>query len=238
MRDISSISIFFPCYNDYRSIGKLVKDAFDTLKQVARKHEVIVVDDYSTDGTRLLLQNYTKKYKNLKVIFHEKNLGYGSALITGFKAAKYNLIFYTDGDGQYDVRELPIMLGLMTKDVNFVNGMKITRRDPTYRVFVGNLYSFLVRWLFWIPIHDIDCDFRLIRKSLIKKLTLKSHSGAICIELVKKSQLAGGKFRQVSIHHYERKFGNSQFFRPKRILSTFFELSKLWIELIAKKGRF
>ena len=115
------------------------------------------------------------------MIFHQKNLGYGGALRSGFKKAKYGLVFYTDGDGQYDIKELPLLLQLMTKDCDFINGIKMSRHDPTYRIFIGNFYSFLTRWLFWVPILDINCDFRLIRKSLVGRLNLKCNSGSICI---------------------------------------------------------
>lgn len=229
------ISVFFPCYNDAGSIEKLVKDAFLVIKNITSKVEVIVIDDCSTDQSRTILKKLAKEYSGLKLIFHRQNRGYGGVLRTGFKKAKYDLVFYTDGDGQYDVKELPLLFGLMSEDVNFINGIKMVRHDPTYRIFIGNLYSFVVRWLFWIPIYDIDCDFRLIRKSLVKKLDLKCSSGAICIELVKKAHISGARFRQVSVHHFERKYGQSQFFRPKRILFTFREIFSLWVELVIKK---
>lgn len=227
-----SISVFFPCYNDAESIDKLVKDAFFVLSTLTSDYEVIVIDDASTDKSREVLKDLSKRYKNLKLVFHEENRGYGGALRSGFKAASKDLIFYTDGDGQYDVRELPILLHLMTPDTDFVNGMKMTRHDPTYRVLAGNLYSFFARWLFWIPVYDVDCDFRLIKKDLLKKLHLTGGSGSICVELVKKAQRAGGRFRQVSVHHHERRFGQSQFFRPERLISTLAELVKLWFKLM------
>src|SRR3989338_4882787 len=227
-----SISVFFPCYNDAKSIRKLVEDSFLILKKITSNHEVIVIDDYSTDESRKVLKNLSKKYKNLKLVFHERNLGYGGALRSGFKTASKELVFYTDGDGQYDVKELPILLSLLTKDIDIANGIKMSRHDPTYRIFVGNLYSFVARWMFFLPIYDVDCDFRLIRRSILRKLDLKSNSGSICVELVKKSQRAGAKFRQVSVHHKERRWGESQFFRVDRILNTFFELGKLWIKLM------
>lgn len=225
------ISIFFPCYNDRRTIGKLIENAFKTVKKNAKKYEVIVVDDGSTDGSTQLLQKLAKRYSHLKLVFHQQNMGYGRALRSGFKTAKYQLIFYTDGDKQYDVSELPILLSLMTKDVDFVNGIKMSRHDPTYRIFIGNLYSFVIRWAFWLPIIDVDCDFRLIRKSIVKKLDLKINSGAVCIELVKKAQRKGAIFRQVSVHHLKRKYGVSQFFRADRILHTLAEVFLLWLEL-------
>lgn len=228
----TGISIFFPCYNDSKSIKNLVEDAITISKGFTNKFEILVIDDASVDNSRQILEKLSRKYKNLKLIFHQKNLGYGAALRSGLKNAKYELIFYTDGDGQYDVKELPILLSLMTSDVDFINGIKMSRHDPTYRIVVGNLYSFLTRWLFWVPIYDVDCDFRLIRKTLINKLILQCNSGAICIELVKKAQIAGAKFRQVSIHHLERKFGISQFFRTDRLIKTFLELFLLWVNLM------
>lgn len=232
MQNHSRISIFFPCYNDRESISKLIDDSFLTIKKLASKYEVIVVDDGSTDGSQLLLKKLNRKYPYLKVIFHDKNKGYGGALRSGFQAAKYELIFYTDGDGQYSVKELPILLSLMSRDVDFINGIKMSRHDPNYRIFIGNLYSFVIRWAFWLPIVDVDCDFRLIRKSITKKLDLKINSGAVCIELVKKAQRKGAVFRQVSIHHFERKHGVSQFFRVNRILLTLNEVFVLWLNLV------
>lgn len=227
-----NISVFFPCYNDAKTIGGLVEDALQILSPIAEKYEVIVVDDGSQDKSRSLLKKLAQRKQNLRLVFHPQNLGYGAALTTGFRQAKYDLIFYTDGDGQYDVKELPILASLVTKNTDFVNGIKMSRQDPTYRVFVGNLYSFFCRWAFWLPVYDVDCDFRLIRKKIISKISLESTSGSICVELVKKAQRAGANFRQVSVFHYQRKHGSSQFFRPARIAKSLWELSLLWFKLM------
>ena len=228
-----SISVFFPCYNDEHTIGGLVEDAMKTLQDLTDDFEVIVVEDKSKDNSKQILLDLQKKYpKIFRPIFHERNKGYGGALRSGFAAAKKELVFYTDGDGQYDVKELPILYSLMTKDVNFVNGIKMERQDFVYRVIIGNFYALIMRWVFLLPIYDVDCDFRLIRRSIISKLNLKSSSGSICVELIKKSQRVGAKFRQVSVHHYPRRFGSSQFFNLNRLLQTFKELSLLWWNLM------
>lgn len=227
-----SISVFFPCYNDEGSIAKLIKDAVDTLESLTEDYEVIVVDDGSKDESRQILLRLAKVYKKLKLVFHEKNLGYGGALRSGFKASSKELVFYTDGDGQYNVKELSVLLGLMSDDVDFVNGIKMARRDATYRIVIGNMYSLVARWIFMLPVYDVDCDFRLIRKTIIDRLNLESNSGSICVELIKKSQRVGARFRQVSVHHFERQWGKSQFFRFSKLLATFLELSRLWLGMV------
>lgn len=233
-----SISVFFPCYNDRHTIGDLVVEAERQLQQLSDDYEIIVINDGSTDGSGDVLRELTARVPRLTVITHERNRGYGGALRSGFAAATKDLVFYTDGDGQYDVQELAVLLMLLTDDTDFVNGIKMTRQDPSYRVHVGNLHRFLMRWMFWLPINDVDCDFRLIRRRILDGVELRSNSGSICVELVKQAQRAGAGFREVSVHHYARKWGQSQFFRPGRIIQTYAHLVQIWFELmVADKVR-
>ena len=227
-----SISVFFPCFNDSSTIVELVSKTDSILKKLTSNYEVIVIDDKSEDNSREKLKEAKKKYKKLKLVFHKQNKGYGGALKTGFKTATKELVFYTDGDGQYDVGELPLLIDLLTLDVEVVNGIKMDRSDAEYRIFLGNLHKFFNRWAFWLPIYDVDCDFRLIRKRVLDKIILESNSGSICVELVKKLERSGANFREVSVHHYPRKYGQSQFFRLDRIVKTYVELFKLWINLM------
>ncbi len=227
-----SISVFFPCYNDSRTIGDLVIEADRQLQQIADDYEVIVVNDGSSDDSAEVLKTLAARLPSLKVITHERNRGYGGALRSGFNAATKDLVFYTDGDGQYDVRELPVLLMLLTDDTDFVNGIKMTRQDPAYRVHAGNVHRFVMRWSFWLPIHDVDCDFRLIRRRILNGIELHSNSGSICVELVKHAQRAGAGFREVSVHHYARKFGESQFFKPGRIFQTYLHIVQIWFQLM------
>lgn len=229
-----SISVFFPCYNDQYTIAELVKNVDSILRRHKYVYEIIVVDDGSRDKSRKILTDLRNNISKLKLVFHKKNKGYGGALRSGFKKAKYELVFYTDGDGQYDVRELELFIPLMTNDVDAVNGIKMERNDPFIRIVAGKAYNFFVRNIFGIKIFDVDCDFRLIRKKLLKRIVLTSSSGAICVELVKKLQTTGARFREVTVHHYDRKFGNSQFFQWKRLWQTAIELMKLWVEVYLK----
>ena len=227
-----SISVFFPCYNDAQTIGTLVCDAREVLASLTSDFQIIVVNDGSSDGSAEILAALERSVPELVVVTHPVNRGYGAALRSGFAHATKDLVFYTDGDGQYDVKELPIMTMLMSDDVHFVNGIKMTRQDPPYRVFMGNLHKFLNRWALWLPITDVDCDFRLIRRSIVSRLSLESSSGSICAELVKKAERAGAAFREVSVHHHPRLYGSSQFFTTGKILKTYFDLGLLWIRLM------
>jgi glycosyltransferase involved in cell wall biosynthesis len=228
----ASITAFFPCYNDAATIGELVVRADAILRTLTDDHEIIVVNDGSRDRSAEVLRELATRVPRLRIVTHETNRGYGAALRSGFSGATKDLVFYTDGDGQYDVGEIPILLTLMTDDTHFVNGMKMTRRDPPYRVFVGNLHRFVTRWMFWLPITDVDCDFRLIRRWVLQRIALRSSSGSICVELVKQAQRAGAQFREVSIHHYARRSGESEFFTPARILRTYLDLAIMWVELM------
>ncbi|MBI2309878.1 glycosyltransferase family 2 protein [Candidatus Collierbacteria bacterium] len=229
-----SVSVFFPCFNDEKTISQLVRGAKKALEKAAAKYEIIVIDDGSTDDSRGELSKLRREIRNLRLIFHRQNRGYGGVLRSGFKAAKYDLVFYTDGDGQYDVRDLELLFPLLTPDIDVVNGIKMERNDAWYRKLAGYGYNFLVRNLFNIRIFDVDCDFRLIRKTKLQGIDLGCSSGAICVELVKKLQDNGAGFREVTVHHYERKFGSSQFFKPKRLWQTAIELIKLWTEIYLK----
>ncbi len=227
-----SLSAFFPCYNDARTIGDLVREADCQLQQLSADYEIIVVNDGSRDESGQVLQELQAQVPRLRVVTHERNRGYGGALRSGFAHATKDVVFYTDGDGQYDVRELPILLMLLTDDTDFVNGIKMNRQDPPHRIFVGNLHRFLMRWTFWLPINDVDCDFRLIRRSVLERLDLRSNSGSICVELVKHAHRAGAQFREVSVHHYPRMWGESQFFKPGKIVRTYLDLARMWVRLM------
>src|SRR3989338_11386800 len=189
-----SISVFFPCYNDAGTIASMVELATLTLKKLTRDFEVIVVDDGSSDCSRTILEELAGKNKYLKLVFHKKNQGYGGALISGFKNATKDYVFYTDGDFQYDVSELELLVEKLSPDVDIIQGYKIKRHDPWYRILIGDLYNFAVKLAFNLKIKDVDCDFRLIRRAVFNKVKLEQNSGVITVEMVKKFQDANFKF--------------------------------------------
>jgi glycosyltransferase involved in cell wall biosynthesis len=225
--------VFFPAYNDAPSIAKLVDKAFEVLRERASDFEVIVVDDGSRDNTGGVLKDLEARYGAMfRIITHAENRGYGAALRSGFAAARKDFVFYTDGDGQYDVGELPKLLDCMAPDVGLVNGFKLERHDPWHRIAIGNVYNRFARLIFRIKLRDIDCDFRLIRRTLLDEVKLSSTSGTICVELVRKLEMSRYRVVETGVHHYPRLHGRSQFFRFRSLLITLYQLSRLYVRLV------
>lgn len=230
-----SISAFFPCYNDAGTIASMVELATLTLKKISNDFEIIVVDDGSSDHSREILKELRLKNDHLKLIFHTRNKGYGGALISGFAHATKEYVFYTDGDFQYDVSELKLLIEKLSPKLDIVQGYKIKRHDPWYRIVIGDIYNFGVKLFFAIKIRDVDCDFRLIKRQVFDKVKLAHHSGVITVEMVKKFQNAGFRFAEVPVSHFHRSYGRSQFFNFKRLLHVTMELVILWNELVLSK---
>lgn len=233
MGKFGSLSVFFPAYNDAPSLPQLIANTFAVLREHVEDYEVIVVNDGSHDSTAKVLEDLRQQFApHLRVVTHPENRGYGGALRSGFGAASKEWVFYTDGDGQYDVRELPALLALAGPDTGLVNGYKLERHDPQHRIWIGNVYNFCARLLFRIRIRDIDCDYRLIRRSVLDRVKLTSTSGTICVELVRKLETSGCQTREVGVHHYERLHGRSQFFRVRSLAKTFLQLLRLYVRLV------
>jgi len=231
MDHLESISAVFPAYNDAATIGGLVDKTYALLKSMERDFEIVVVDDGSRDGTGEVLEQLKQQYgAALRIVRHAVNRGYGAALRSGFDAAAKELIFYTDGDGQYDPAEFPLLLGLLNPSIGLVNGYKIKRHDPLYRIVVGKTYNAFVRLVFRLEVRDVDCDFRLIRRALLRQARLESNSGVICVEIVNSLQRLGCKMAEVPVHHYPRLSGRSQFFRFRAVTETLIQLVHLFFQ--------
>lgn len=230
-----SLSIFFPAYNDAGTIASLAIIAHMTARKITDDYEVIVIDDGSPDHTGELLDEMARQFAWLRVVHHAGNRGYGGALRTGFETARKELIFYTDGDAQYDPRELLKLYEALESRVDFVNGYKIGRSDPLHRIVIGRLYHHFVKTAFGLRLRDVDCDFRLMRRSVFEKVRLTRSSGVICVELMKKVQDHGFRLAEVPVHHYHRTYGKSQFFNFSRVARTLLDLMRLWLELVLRK---
>ncbi len=228
-----SISVFFPCYNDAGTIAAMVIRALQTLRELSDDYEVIVVNDASPDDALKILSELACILPpEFRIVNHETNRGYGGVIRSGIAAAKKDWVFYTDGDAQYDVRELKLLADKISDDVDFINGWKIKRRDPAHRIWIGLAYQYFVKLMFGLKIKDVDCDFRLMRREIFDVVKLESNTGAITFELVKKVQDAGYRFIEVPVHHFYRQYGESQFFNLPRVARTLGALGRWWWRLV------
>ena len=230
------LSMFFAAYNDGGTIASLVISAVKVAGSLTPDFEVIVVNDGSSDDTAKILDELTKLYpEHLRVVHHPKNRGYGGALRSGFATASKDLVFYTDGDGQYDPAEVTVLWNMLRDDVDWVNGWKISRADPLHRIIIGRIYHHMVKFLFRLKVRDVDCDFRLMRRRIFEVVRLEKDSGVICLEMMKKFQDAGFRVAETPVHHYHRAHGHSQFFNFRRVFQTAIDVLKLWWALVIRR---
>jgi glycosyltransferase involved in cell wall biosynthesis len=232
---LSSVTAFFPCYNDAGTISTMILRALQTLPAITHDYEVVVINDGSQDDSAQILDDMAGHYPHLRVLHHAQPSGYGGVLRAGLASAQKDWVFYTDGDAQYDARELELLAKHISAGIDMVNGYKIKRHDPFHRVVIGLAYQHFVKALFGLTIRDVDCDFRLMRRSIFDHITLESITGTITFEMVKKIQDAGYKIVEVPVHHWYRQYGESQFFNFPRVARTLIALLGWWWRLVVRK---
>ena len=231
----AGLSVFFPAFNDSGTIASMVIRAVQAASELTPDFEIIVINDGSTDATAEVADELARTYPNVRVIHHPKNQGYGGALQTGIRSATKDLIFYTDGDAQYDPGELALLWAHLGPETDLVNGYKISRSDPLHRIIIGRLYHHIVSVMFGLKMRDVDCDFRLMRRSMFAVVDLEKTSGVICLEMMKKVQDAGFRIVEVPVHHFHRAYGKSQFFNFRRIAKTAVDVLRLWFALVIRR---
>jgi glycosyltransferase involved in cell wall biosynthesis len=229
------LTVFFPAYNDSGTIASLVIAAVRAAARLTPDFEVLIIDDGSRDATPEIADELARLYPQVRVVHHEVNRGYGGALRSGFANATKELVFYTDGDAQYDPREMAALWARMDESVDLVNGYKISRSDPLHRIVIGRLYHHFVKRMFGLTVRDVDCDFRLMRRSIFDRVRLEKSSGVICLEMMKKITDAGFRIVEVPVHHYHRAYGKSQFFNVRRIFRTAVDVMRLWWALSVRR---
>jgi glycosyltransferase involved in cell wall biosynthesis len=230
----AGLSVFFPAYNDSGTIASMVIRTVQVASKLTKDFEIIVVDDGSGDGTADIADELARTYPQVRAVHHPINRDYGAALQTGFRSSTKELIFYTDGDAQYDPTELAVLWPKIAA-ADLVNGYKISRADPLHRIVIGRAYHYIVSILFGLKLRDVDCDFRLMRRAIFERINLEKTSGIICVEMMKKIQDARFRIVEVPVHHYHRAYGTSQFFNFRRLFRTGRDLLLLWYALVIRR---
>ncbi len=221
-----SLSVFFPCRNEEAAVEPLTQTAVQVLDGIGADYEVIIVNDGSTDQTGAIADRLAAQNPRIRVVHHPINRGYGAALTSGFRAATKELVFYTDGDGQFDLNELPPLLPLMAQ-CDIVSCYRLNRQEGAIRKFNAFCWGRLVGLLFDLPLKDIDCAFKLYKRRIFDDMELLSTGALIDTEILARAKRKGCTITQVGVRHYPRLAGQATGASPRVILRAFKELFKL-----------
>ena len=221
-----SVSVFFPCYNEQENVGRTVENALSVMGKLDADFEVIIVDDGSADETGRIADEIARRDPRIKVVHHPHNLGYGAALQSGFRAATKELVFYTDGDGQFDMKEMPPLLELM-EHYDIVSCYRMNRGDPLVRKINGWAWTKLVCLLFGLKVRDIDCAFKLYKRAIFEHIEMASTGALISAEILARAARRGYRITQKGVHHYPRTAGVQTGAKFRVIFRAFRELFKL-----------
>ncbi|MEK7500696.1 MAG: glycosyltransferase family 2 protein, partial [Patescibacteria group bacterium] len=217
-----SISVFFPAYNEAENIRDLVLKTYDYLKVRFDDFEIMVVNDGSSDDTAWVVEGLQQEKPRLKLISHPTNCGYAQALRTGFMNVSKELIFYTDGDGQFDINELDLLLPLIER-YDIVTGYKIKRHDPLMRLWMSWFYNTTMRLIFGLRLKDINCAFKLYRRRVIEAMDFLPDltQGVVNAEVYVTALRQGYTIGEVGVHHYPRLKGTAagEFGRRGKIIA-------------------
>ena len=214
-----SVSFFFPAYMDEKSIPLLVKDFHDCLEKTGRDFEIIIVEDHSPDNTGKVADELARKYRRVRVIHHEKNMGYGGVLTTGFSSARKEIVGYTDGDAQFHVEDLPAFLEAI-KGADMVIGYKTSRADGLSRRILSRGFKTILRLLFGMRFRDPNCGFKMVRRKFFPVIRPTSQSGFFVAELLCNAQRNNLKVKEIPVSHFKRPFGKSAFLGFGKIFAT------------------
>lgn len=225
-----SISVVFPAYNEESNIGTLIDQTIQILPEFTDKWEIIVVDDGSTNRTEDIVRRYTN---NISIIRHPSNMGYGAALKSGIISAKNDLIFFTDSDLQFDIKELSKLLQWVS-EYDIVIGYRTKRQDPFYRRVNAFGWNTLVRLMFGLKVRDINCAFKIFRRSVFDKIKIDAVGAMVNTDILSQAVKYGFRIKEVPITHYPRLKGKQTGAKIKVIFKAFKELLRLYRKLKIK----
>jgi glycosyltransferase involved in cell wall biosynthesis len=231
---MDSISVFFPCYNEQENIRRTAEKATEALAGIGCDYEIILVNDGSKDDTGRIADELAAEDGHIRAVHHPQNMGYGAALQTGIRAAKKDYVFFTDGDGQFDINEIKLLLPLIESN-DIVCGYRLDRKDPFMRKLNGWMWTQLVNLLFGMRIRDIDCAFKLFRSEVFTGMKMSSGGALISAEILARATRRGFRIAEVGVHHYPRTAGKQTGANMKVILRAFKELFALYNRI--RKGQ-
>ncbi|MBK9120761.1 MAG: glycosyltransferase family 2 protein [Phycisphaerales bacterium] len=222
-----ALTILFPCYNEEAHLERVTHSALAVGRSVAADLEILIVDDGSRDRTGAIADALAAEHPSVRVLHLRPNRGYGAALAAGFRAATKNWVFYTDGDGQFDLGELPRLLPLLEVH-DIVSAYRLDRQDTPLRRLNAALWSGLVNWLFGLRLRDIDCAFKIYPRPFLEQISIRSTGALIDTEMLAKARRLGCTIAQLGVRHYPRTAGRSTGANPRVILRAFGELAQLY----------
>jgi glycosyltransferase involved in cell wall biosynthesis len=222
-----SISVILPCNKEQDNVKRVAAQAIEVLEGMGADFEVIIVNDGSADKTGEVADSIAGADKRVRVVHHPQNRGYGAAVQSGIRAAKKGYIFFTDGDGQFNITEIKLLLPMIEQN-DIVCGYRLNRKDPFMRKMNGWLWTKLVCMLFGMKIRDIDCAFKLFRSEVFDGMKLSSAGALISAEILARATKRGYRIAEVGVHHFPRTAGKQTGANLKVILRAFRELFKLY----------
>lgn len=224
------LSIILPAFDEEPNIKAALVAATRTAERLCAEHEVIVVDDGSRDETAEIVRSMAADDSRIRLVSHRRNFGYGEALRSGFRAAKMDLVFFTDADNQFDLDELEHFLSWVDR-VDVVAGYRIGRCDPWFRRLNAFGWNMLVRALFYVPVRDIDCAFKLFHRQVFEGLDLESVGAMVNTELMVKLGRSGYRVIELGVHHYPRTAGRARGASINVIVRALLELRRMHARL-------
>jgi glycosyltransferase involved in cell wall biosynthesis len=224
---LPSISAFFPAYNEEANVAAMVERLTTVLPTIADDYEIIVVNDGSRDRTKEIADGLAAADPHVRVVHHQQNRGYGGALKSGFSASRKAYVFFTDGDGQFDVAEIANLLPYVPQ-YDVVIGYRIDRAEGGLRRVNAGAWNFLVRRLFGIPSRDVDCAFKLFDRRVFEVVRPEAEGAMISTEILARTVRAGFRVTEVGVHHYPRRHGTPTGANPLVIARAFYELFRLY----------
>jgi glycosyltransferase involved in cell wall biosynthesis len=232
---LPGLSIVLPCQDEAANIEAMVEDAWAAARRVAREFEVVVVDDGSTDDTLAIAHGLAERSRAVQVVVHAVNRGYGAAVRSGFEAARMPWVFLTDADRQFDLRQLDDFVPF-TASRDVIVGHRVHRADPLVRRAAARAWNVLVGTLFSLPVRDVDCAFKLIRRDLLDSFELGADGAMISTELIVRLIRAGARIEERDVLHMRRTAGRQSGLSPRVVARAFRELAATRRALAAERA--